>query len=275
MNNEKLLKKYHETYNQSFKQQLIENNIPLVKSIANKYASISNININELISYGLEGLIKSIDNFDFNFNNKFSTYAFCYFKGYIFIGIYEKQGLSRTKFSSEYLNQKKNYEQDGTYLKDNIEYIDEIIDNLVNKGIVSKYKKAEKRNLLLEKNYTSFDEIEDIYYYDNSEYDTIITQSAIQDLRNKFEQLFSYLTYYEKRIIELYFGFNDEPKKTEEIAKILRVSENRITRILNKGLKNLKKLAISSELNKYLEYFDDTYDENSKIISKAKRNQNN
>lgn len=274
MNNEELLKKYHETYNQIFKQQLIENNIPLVKSIANKYASISNITINELISYGLEGLLKSIDNFDFNFNNKFSTYAFNYIKGYIFRGIYEIQGLSRNKFSSKYLKQKKNYEQDGYYLKDNIEYIDEIIDNLVNNGIISEEKKTEKRNLLLEKNYTSFDELEDIYCYENSEYDNIINQSLNEDLRSKFELLFLDLTYYEKRIIQLYFGFNDEPKKIEEIAEILRVSENRIIRILNKGLKNLKKLAISFKLDKYLEYYNDTYDENSKIIYKAKRNQN-
>lgn len=56
------------------KESLVENNIPLVKSIVKRYRG-KYIEYEDLLQLGLLGLVKAINNFDSNFNVRFSTYA--------------------------------------------------------------------------------------------------------------------------------------------------------------------------------------------------------
>lgn len=274
MNNEELLKEYNETFDEKIINQLIINNIPLVKHIANKYAEITNIEIDDLCGYGYLGLISAINLYNPNLNNKFSTYAYPCIEGYIIKGAYQFQGLSDNKFSSEYLKQKSIFEQDGQYLGDHIEFVDKIIDNLVEKEIISEKIKNKKKTEILINNPISFEGSDNEYYYEDVEEDTIINNIFNDELRNEFNNIFMHLSDRQKKVIELSFGFNDEPKTDVEIAKIYKVSPDLITKIKKKALKILKKLATAYKLNDYLEEMNNNYDENSKIISKVKRNQN-
>ena len=56
------------------KEELIINNIQLVKSIVRKY-KYSQVEYDDLMQLGLIGLYKAIKNFDESFNVRFSTYA--------------------------------------------------------------------------------------------------------------------------------------------------------------------------------------------------------
>lgn len=68
-----LLSHYHKYYDNESKEQLIYANLKLVLSLVMKYQHRENIE--DLFQVGIIGLIKSIDNFNTEYNLKFSTYA--------------------------------------------------------------------------------------------------------------------------------------------------------------------------------------------------------
>ena len=239
MNNKQLINKYQKTYDKKIKEQLIENNISLVRKIAKKYTVFESIDIDELCSYGYEGLIIAINKFNPDLKSNFSTFAYNYVQRYIIKGICETYELKRNEFLTIYL-----------------------------------YKNNENKSNLLEDKLTNFEEITDEYYYNNSEQDNILNNLFIEQLKNKFNFLFTYLTQIQESVIKLSFGFDCNKKKIEEIAKIYNISINQVIRIKTRALKELKNLASFTDLNEYLEYFNDMNDDNSKLLYKQKRNQN-
>lgn len=56
------------------KESLLKNNIPLIKSIVNRYKNKS-VEYEDLMQLGSIGLLKAVQNFDKTYNVKFSTYA--------------------------------------------------------------------------------------------------------------------------------------------------------------------------------------------------------
>ena len=68
-----LFKKYNDG-DKFAKEDLVNGNLKLVLSILRKYNNRCD-NMDDLFQVGCIGLIKAIDNFDFNFDVKFSTYA--------------------------------------------------------------------------------------------------------------------------------------------------------------------------------------------------------
>ena len=59
---------------QDAKEKLIEQNMPLIKSIVKRYLS-KYVDYEDLMQLGALGLIKAINNFDLSFDVRFSTYA--------------------------------------------------------------------------------------------------------------------------------------------------------------------------------------------------------
>src|SRR3989338_3662796 len=73
----KNLKDYRSTVEPSVKDEIIVEYAPLIKYIASKIASRlpSNIELDDLISCGVIGLMDAIEKFDPTRDNKFKTYA--------------------------------------------------------------------------------------------------------------------------------------------------------------------------------------------------------
>ena len=69
-----LLLKQAKQGNERAKNLLIENNSPLVKSIVRRYKN-KGVEYDDLYQLGCVGFVKAINNFDENYNVKFSTYA--------------------------------------------------------------------------------------------------------------------------------------------------------------------------------------------------------
>lgn len=80
---------YKENHDINARNELILKYIYLVKYLANRLAiNLSSLVENdELISYGIEGLIDAIEKFDYKRNIKFKTYAVTRIRGSIFDGI--------------------------------------------------------------------------------------------------------------------------------------------------------------------------------------------
>ena len=85
-NEEELWAKYQQDGSQSVREKLILNYVPLVKHIAGKVIiSIpDNYSFDDLVNYGILGLIDALERFDPSRNIKFSTYAVPRIRGAIY-----------------------------------------------------------------------------------------------------------------------------------------------------------------------------------------------
>jgi len=68
---------FNKRYNmyQKARKRFIEGNLRLVVSIAKKYLKKNIFNLDDLVGFGNEGLVKAVDRFDYKKRGKFSTYA--------------------------------------------------------------------------------------------------------------------------------------------------------------------------------------------------------
>lgn len=71
---EKMLRAIKESNDQILKDQFIRCNLKLVLSVVQRFINRKE-NLDDIFQIGTIGLIKAIENFDFKFNVKFSTYA--------------------------------------------------------------------------------------------------------------------------------------------------------------------------------------------------------
>ena len=77
--------KFSKERSKEYRDKLIENYIPLVKKIAGRISKTTNVTVefDDLVSDGIFGLIKAINNFDVSRGIKFETYATPVVKGSI------------------------------------------------------------------------------------------------------------------------------------------------------------------------------------------------
>lgn len=98
MKTDELWKKYTRTKDRAIRQLLIEEYISLVKIVAGRMYNFygSKIEYEDLVGYGVMGLIDSIERFDIGKNIKFETYAQIRIKGTIIDNIRKLDWIPRT-----------------------------------------------------------------------------------------------------------------------------------------------------------------------------------
>ena len=109
MKTDELWKRYFKTKNRNIKQQLIEEYIGLVKIVAGRMYNFygSKVEYDDLVGFGIMGLIDSIERFDLSKNTKFETYAQIRIKGTIIDNIRKLDWIPRS------LRKKSKEIQDG------------------------------------------------------------------------------------------------------------------------------------------------------------------
>lgn len=115
-----LFDEYKSTGDKNIKDRIVNSNLRLVFDIAVKYSYVCDgvFSIDDLVSYGILGLIKAIDKFDSSKNTKFSTYAYYWIRRTITYSLDEKHVDLRSthKFYREMLlYYEKKYEYYGKY----------------------------------------------------------------------------------------------------------------------------------------------------------------
>src|SRR5690554_4989087 len=95
---QELWKEYSETKAQSIKEQLIIEYADLVKYVAGRLSIYfgSNVEYDDLVGYGVFGLIDAIDKFDISKKVKFETYASLRIRGAIIDAIREQDWAPRS-----------------------------------------------------------------------------------------------------------------------------------------------------------------------------------
>lgn len=237
-NMERVWKAYYKTKDPKLKEKLILEYAPLVKYVAGRLIVHigQHVEFEDLISYGIFGLIDAIDKFDFDKGVKFETYASLRVRGAIIDNIRKLDWVPRT------LRQKnKQLEQAYSELELDLgrEPTEEDLASKLNLPL------AEVQELLKKTSVVSLISLDD--YLDqnhevsfsghSSQSETPESHYEKQELKQILADAIDKLSEKEKKVITLYY-FEDLTLK--EISNVMGVSESRISQIHSKAVLRLQ-----------------------------------
>ena len=222
------------------KEQIIEEYIPLVKYIASRvmFAKNKYMEYEDLVSYGMIGLIDAINKFDNSKGMKFSSYASIRIKGAMIDELRKNRPISKGAMDKLNRYNKAIEELQGKLLR---EPTTQEISNYL--GISSNISMVSLESVIFsdDEDVNLMGVIEDKNspsphsYLEDKEKLEILTQ-AIELLKEK-----------DRMILNLYYY---EGLTLKEIGKILEVSESRVCQLHSRSIRNLR------ECMKKLHYVD-------------------
>lgn len=236
----KLWEDYSKTKSDTIREQLIIEYVPLVKLVAgrlNMYLGYT-VEYDDLVSYGVFGLIDAIDKFDFCKGIKFETYASLRIRGSILDQIRKMDWIPRSVRQKQRQIENaitKLEKEKGTNFKDA-----DIANEL---GIsLDEYRGWESQTNI--SNIASLDEFMEqgtegsVKEFRNSTY--IEPEESIDkaEVKKLLMEALELLTEKEKKVVLLYYY---EELTLKEVARVLEVSESRISQLHAKALEKMKK----------------------------------
>jgi len=241
-NNEKqveLWKQYHETKDPVIREALILEYSHLIKFIAGRLNIYfgSNVEYDDLVGFGVFGLIDAIDKFDINKGVKFETYASLRIRGSIIDSIREMDWVPRSL-------RQKNKELEKAYweVENEIGHTasDQDIADKLKISIDDFYKLLNEVNVtsmvsledFLEQNYEIGTDAPNISKADSPEY-----EMELSELRDILGDSIEKLPDKEKLVLSLYYY---EELTLKEISAIMKVSESRISQLHTKAIMRLR-----------------------------------
>ncbi len=237
---QELWKRYSELKEAVIKEQLIIEYADLVKFVAGRLSIYfgSNVEYDDLVGYGVFGLIDAIDKFDLSKKVKFETYASLRIRGAIIDSIREQDWAPRSLRKKGKELEKAYFEienQLGHSASDQ-----EVADRL---GITA----DELNKLLQEVNMSQMISLED-YLEQNHEtgfdplsMDKDINQPEqrmeIVELKETLSEAIEKLPEKERIVVTLYYY---EELTLKEISAIMKVSESRISQLHTKAIMRMR-----------------------------------
>ncbi|MCX7708900.1 MAG: FliA/WhiG family RNA polymerase sigma factor [Clostridia bacterium] len=234
-----LWKQYGETKDPSIREKLILEYSHLIKFVAGRLSIYfgSNVEYDDLIGFGVFGLIDAIDKFDINKGVKFETYASLRIRGSIIDSIREMDWVPRSL-------RQKNKELEKVYFEIENELghaaTDQEVADKLGISLDEFYK------LLNDVNVSSMVSLEE-FLEQNYEIGVNISDSNKEDSPEKFAEIseikeiladsIGKLPEKEKTVISLYYF---EELTLKEISAIMKVSESRISQLHTKAILRLR-----------------------------------
>lgn len=247
MNIDNLWIKYTETKDNEIKRKLIENYIELVKIVSGRMYNFygSKVEYDDILGYGVLGLIDSIDKFDISKNIKFETYAQIRIRGEIIDNIRKLDWVPRSlrKKSKDVqdamallenkLGQTPTNEQLANHLQISLEELDSIMAD------ISTFNVSSLEETLLSKGDYNFHQGQrpniPEQIYEEKEVKEVLAESI-----NKLGEN-------EKKVISFYYY---EELTYKEIGHIMNLSESRISQIHSKSILKIKNILKKEGINK-------------------------
>ena len=240
LDKEKLWKCYSEKPTAELREQLIIEYAQLVKIVAGRLSMYlgHNVEYDDLVSYGVFGLIDAIDKFDAGKNVKFETYASLRIRGSILDQIRKMDWIPRT------IRQKQRQIDDAIKAIEMRTGKNATDEELANELGLSEEELCNWQSQLKITNVVSLNEFEEtgpepvMDATHNSHFaqpEDVVAETELKDMLLSALEL---LTEKERKVIELYY-FEDLTLK--EISQILEVSESRVSQLHTKGLVKMRK----------------------------------
>lgn len=234
-NTEKLWQNYSATKDKYIKEQLIEKYLPLVKHIVNRL----NINLppyleyEDLISYGIFGLIQAIERYDVNKGVKFETYAYARIKGSIIDELRKIDGVPQE-------TRKKAKTIQNTFSE-----LEQILGRSADDSDICEYLGITKREL--DEIYNEISKVgyalslDDLIISDEDIEKNHFQRPDIQAEREETKRILANainkLPQQEKLVITLYYY---EDLNFKEIAEVMELSQGRISQLHTKAILRLR-----------------------------------
>lgn len=240
MNTEKLWEEYRKKPTPQLREQLIVSYAQLVKLVAGRLSMYlgNNVEYDDLVSYGVFGLIDAIDKFDMAKNVKFETYASLRIRGSILDQIRKMDWIPRT------------VRQRQRKIDDAIRQIEmRTGKNATDEEIAEELGVTDEELLnwqsqLKVTNVISLNEFEengpepvaDPHGHSHfAQPDAVVEE---EELKETLKESLELLTEKERLVIEFYYY---EELTLKEISKILEVSESRVSQLHTKALVKMRK----------------------------------
>lgn len=237
---QKIWEKYTKNPTQEMREQIIIEYAPLVKIVAGRLSMYlgGNVEYEDLVSYGVFGLIDAIDKFDTNKDVKFETYASLRIRGSILDQIRKMDWIPRT-------------------VRQRQRKIDEAI-----KSLEARTGKTPTDEMLAEELGVSGEEL--LSWQSQLKVTNVVSLNefvesgnepvmdakgnfrfaqpeeviAETELKRMLKDAIQLLTEKEQKVILLYYY---EDLTLKEISRVLEVSESRISQLHTKALQKMKK----------------------------------
>lgn len=236
---DKLWQQYSTKRTAAVREQLIIEYAPLVKLVAGRLSMYLGytVEFDDLVGYGVFGLIDAIDKFDYNKGIKFETYASLRIRGAILDQIRKMDWIPRTlrqkqkklenairELEIRYGRQASNEELAGE-LGISVEELEELVNQTQIANLVSLDEYLEQGSEVRVEfgNTPRFEQPEKIM--------------ERQELKKILAQAIDSLTENEQKVIAFYYF---EELTLKEISKILEVSESRVSQLHTKALRKMK-----------------------------------
>lgn len=240
VNKDKLWDDYAKSKSPQIREQLIIEYAPLVKTVAGRlYMYLgSNVEYDDLVGYGVFGLIDAIDKFDPKKEVKFETYASLRIKGAILDQIRKMDWIPRT------IRQKQKKIDEATRAIESRTGKTASDAEIASELGLSDEEYTDWLSQLKVTNLVSLNEFMEqgsepaMDARRNSHFIQPEEKVSKDELKKTLAEALDLLTEKEKKVIVLYYY---EDMTLKEIAKILEVSESRVSQLHTKGLVKMRK----------------------------------
>lgn len=235
---EKLWSEYSKNRTPELREKLIIEYAPLVKLVAGKlsmYLGYS-VEFDDLVGYGVFGLIDAIDKFDYDKGVKFETYASLRIRGAILDQIRKMDWIPRTV-------RQKQKQLDSAYRKIETETGRLATDEEVAAELGITMDELDDMQCETQlTNVISLDEYMDqgdAYIEPKADQDYMQPEKVVEkaELKKLLMEVIRTLTDKEKKVITLYYY---EDLTLKEISQVLEVSESRVSQLHSKALIKMK-----------------------------------
>jgi RNA polymerase sigma factor for flagellar operon FliA len=236
----KLWQEYAKTGSVDIRETLIEEYAQLVKLVAGRMSMYLGYNVeyDDLVGYGIFGLIDAIDKFDSNKNVKFESYASLRIRGSILDHIRKMDWLPR----SVRQKQKKidaamsKIEAEKGRLATDEEIAEEL--EISTSELLSWQEQTKASNLISLDEYTESGSEVAMDSVNNAHFDQPEEVLEKEELKVKLVEAIDSLTDKEKSVITLYYY---EEMTLKEISMVLGVSESRVSQLHTKAINRMRK----------------------------------
>lgn len=237
MTNVELWKRYKDEDDLSAKEALIVAYIQLVKNIAGRLYNSYNAHVeyDDLVGYGVIGLLDAIEKYDYKLGNKFETYANIRIRGSIVDQLRSLDWIPRS------MRQKYKVLEKATKKLQNIHGMDIRDEDLAKEMNMTVKELSELMHQVSTFSIISLDEKisenGNISIQEDRKTETPEAHMMGHETTRMLKEMVTKLPEKEQRIIELYY-YSELTYK--EIAQILNISESRISQLHTKAIAKLQ-----------------------------------